>query len=42
MIGVSTDVVNTGTLPALQFGPYECDTWTIAEITMEQSGFTRK
>ena len=25
MVGVSTDIVNTGTLPALTFGPFECD-----------------
>ncbi len=29
MVGASTDIVNTGTLPALIFGPYECDTWPI-------------
>ena len=29
MVGASTDIVNTGTLPALTFGPYECDTWPI-------------
>ena len=29
MVGASTDIVNTGTLPALTFGPYKCDTWTI-------------
>ena len=34
MVGASTDIVNTGTLPTLTFGPYECDTWPITEITM--------
>ena len=29
MVGASTDIVNTDTLPALAFGPYECDTWPI-------------
>ena len=29
MVGASTDIVNTGTLPALTFSPYKCDTWTI-------------
>ncbi len=29
MVGASTDIVNTGTLPTLTFGPYECDTWPI-------------
>ncbi len=29
MVGASTDIVNTGTLPALIFGPHECDTWLI-------------
>ena len=29
MVGASTDIVNTGTLPVLTFGPYECDTWPI-------------
>ena len=29
MVGASTDIVNTGTLPALTIGPYECDTWSI-------------
>ena len=29
MVGASTDIVNTGTLPELTFGPYECDTWLI-------------
>ena len=42
MVGVSTDIVNTGILPAIQFGPYECDTWPITEITMGQSGFMQK
>ncbi len=42
MVGASTDIVNTGTLPAHTFGPHECDTWRITEITMGQSGFTRK
>ena len=32
MIGVSTDIVNTGTLPTLTFGPYGCDTWPITKI----------
>ena len=30
MVGASTDIVNTGTLPALAFGLYECDTLRIA------------
>ncbi len=42
MVGASTDIVNTGTLPALSFGPYEDDTWPIMEIMMGQSGFMRK
>ena len=42
MVGASTDIVNTGTLPALTFGPYECDTWPITNITMGQSGFMQK
>ncbi len=29
MVGASTDIVITGTLPALKFGPYECDAWPI-------------
>ena len=29
MVGASTDTVNTGTLPALTFSPYKCDTWPI-------------
>ncbi len=29
MVGVSTSVVNTGTLPTLTFGSYECDIWRI-------------
>ena len=29
MVGVSTDIVNTGTKPAITFRPYKCDTWTI-------------
>ncbi len=42
MVGVSTDIVNTGTLPTLTFGPYGCDTWPITKNTMGQSGLTRK
>ncbi len=42
MVGASTEIVNTGTLPTLTFGPYECDTWPIANNTMGQSGFMRK
>jgi len=29
MVGASTDIVNTGTKPAITFCPYKCDTWTI-------------
>ena len=29
MVGASTDIVNTGTFPALPFSPYKCDTWPI-------------
>ena len=29
MVGASTDIVTTGTKPALTFRPYKCDTWTI-------------
>ena len=29
MVGASTDIVKTGTLPTLTFGPHECDTWPI-------------
>ena len=29
MVGASTDIVNTGTFPAITFRPYKCDTWTI-------------
>ena len=29
MVGASTDIVNTGILPAITFRPYKCDTWTI-------------
>ena len=29
MVGASTDIVNTGTIPAITFRPYKCDTWTI-------------
>ena len=29
MVGASTDIVNTGTKPAITFRPYKCDTWTI-------------
>ena len=28
MVGASTDIVNTGTLPAIT-RPYKCDTWPI-------------
>ena len=42
MVGVSTDKVNTGNLPALTFGPYECDTWPITINMMGQSGLMRK
>ena len=31
MVGASTDIVNTGTLPAQTFGSYECDTWPISK-----------
>ena len=27
MFGASTDIVNTGTIPAITFRPYKCDTW---------------
>ena len=29
MVGANTDIVNTGTLPALTFGSHVCDTWLI-------------
>ncbi len=32
MVGASTDIVNKGTLPAIPFRPYKCDTWTITNI----------
>ena len=31
MVGASTNIVKTGTLPALTFGPYECDMWLISK-----------
>ncbi len=42
MVGASTDIVNTGTLPTITFGPHECDTWPITEITIGQSGLMQK
>ncbi len=32
MVGASTDIVNTGTLPTLRFGPFGYATWHITNI----------
>ena len=43
MVGASTEIVNTGTLPALTFGPYMNVILGLSlTIMMGQSGFMRK
>ncbi len=42
MVGESTEIVNTDTLPTLTLGSYDYDTWPITKITIGQSGFTQK